>query len=70
MQPRAPTEASYRTAFPQLSDTLLLTGGGLETIFIFHNGIDRPISPPAHAKPSKSIAKGFDQTIETLFPFS
>ncbi len=32
----------YRNALPQLSGELFLTGGGLETTLIFHDGIDLP----------------------------
>ncbi|MBU0723925.1 MAG: homocysteine S-methyltransferase family protein [Alphaproteobacteria bacterium] len=32
----------YRHALPQLSDTLFLTDGGLETTLLFHDGIDLP----------------------------
>ena len=39
--------AKYRTHLPQLSDTLFLTDGGMETTLIFHEGIE-----PAAISPS------------------
>jgi len=32
----------YRNDLPQLSDRLFITDGGMETTFVFHNGIDLP----------------------------
>ncbi|MCC7481835.1 MAG: homocysteine S-methyltransferase family protein, partial [Hyphomicrobiales bacterium] len=34
--------AKYRQDLPQLSNQLFLTDGGIETTFIYHNGIDLP----------------------------
>lgn len=34
--------AKYRQNLPQLSNQLFLTDGGIETTFIYHNGIDLP----------------------------
>ena len=34
--------AGYRTALPQLADTVFLTDGGIETTLIFHNGLELP----------------------------
>lgn len=34
--------SKYRSHLPQLSDTLFLTDGGLETTLIFHQGLDLP----------------------------
>jgi homocysteine S-methyltransferase len=34
--------ARYRNALPQLGDRLFMTDGGLETVLIFHQGIDLP----------------------------
>lgn len=34
--------SNYRNKLPQLSDTLFLTDGGLETTLIFHQGVDLP----------------------------
>ena len=34
--------STYRTQLPQLGDRLFVTDGGLETTFIFHDGIDLP----------------------------
>ena len=34
--------ADYRTALPQLADSVFLTDGGLETTLIFHDGLDLP----------------------------
>ena len=36
------TNASYRTALPQMNGRTLLTDGGLETTLVFHEGIDLP----------------------------
>ena len=34
--------AGYRTALPQLADSVFLTDGGIETTLIFHDGLDLP----------------------------
>ena len=34
--------ASYRHALPQLGDGLFVTDGGMETTFIFHDGLQLP----------------------------
>ena len=34
--------SKYRQSLPQLADRIFLTDGGLETVFIFHKGIDLP----------------------------
>ncbi len=34
--------ARYRNALPQLGDDLFLTDGGMETVLVFHEGIDLP----------------------------
>ncbi|MEM9637872.1 MAG: homocysteine S-methyltransferase family protein [Pseudomonadota bacterium] len=36
------TPPKYRNALPQLSNTRLLTDGGIETCLIFHDGLDLP----------------------------
>ena len=33
---------TYRTHLPQLSGDLFLTDGGIETVLIFHEGLDLP----------------------------
>ncbi len=35
--------ARYRNALPQLGGELFLTDGGLETVMIFHEGIELPL---------------------------
>jgi S-methylmethionine-dependent homocysteine/selenocysteine methylase len=35
--------AKYRNNLPQLSDSIFLTDGGLETCMIFHEGVDLPL---------------------------
>ncbi len=46
MTPKTPERNHNHTPIPrcpaQLSDTLFLTDGGIETTLIFHNGIDLP----------------------------
>jgi len=37
------TTAKYRARLPQLSDRVFLTDGGMETTFIFHDGLDLPL---------------------------
>jgi hypothetical protein len=38
---------TYRDHLPQLDGSLFLTDGGIETVLIFHEGLDRPSSPPS-----------------------
>ena len=35
-------QAKYRHALPQTGDELFLTDGGLETMLVFHEGIELP----------------------------
>ena len=35
-------QAKYRHALPQTGDELFLTDGGLETVLVFHEGIELP----------------------------
>ncbi|MGE0565063.1 MAG: homocysteine S-methyltransferase family protein [Pseudolabrys sp.] len=37
------TKAKYRARLPQMSDKVFLTDGGMETTFIFHDGLDLPL---------------------------
>ena len=39
--------SAYRKQLPQLGDRLFMTDGGLETTFIFHDGVDLPYLPPS-----------------------
>jgi S-methylmethionine-dependent homocysteine/selenocysteine methylase len=40
--PAPTTSAKYRTRLPQLGSKLFLTDAGLETILVFHDGVDLP----------------------------
>lgn len=40
--------SNYRQQLPQLSDTVFLTDGGIETTLIFHNGLELPYFAAFH----------------------